>query len=334
MSPKVSVIVPVYNAGEYLKLCLDSLKHQTLQDIEFILVLDCPTDGSDKIAEEYAQNDARFKLIYNSENLHTGFSRNEGIQCAKGEYVGFADHDDYCELEMFEQLYKLAKEESADVVISNFYDENNGSQSFFAFPKGFNNRDFQKNAFDALISGRYSKKNTYSFDNMNVIWNQIYRRSFLIENHILFLDNRKLTMEDVFFSIQVYHFATKVCYLPETYYHHVNTDSNNYNNYSYRSISKILPFIERSTMFLKSNNIWEDYKNQFAICTLKRLYASFRNELKFKGVLSLCKFFKQVRSNTIIQDILNVFSKNKKLLKQFALTKIIFLFIIRKSSVS
>lgn len=93
--PKVSIIVPVYNAGCYFDKCLDSLINQTLKEIEIILVLDCPTDGSDKVAESYSSSDNRIKLIYNEENLHTGLSRNRGMAIARGKYIGFHDHDDY-----------------------------------------------------------------------------------------------------------------------------------------------------------------------------------------------------------------------------------------------
>ena len=77
-TPKVSIIVPVYNAGSYFSKLLDSLTGQTLKEIEIILVLDCPTDGSDRVAEEYAARDGRIVLVRNRENLHVGFSRNEG----------------------------------------------------------------------------------------------------------------------------------------------------------------------------------------------------------------------------------------------------------------
>ena len=329
-NPKVSIIVPVYNAGPYLRICLDSLICQTLSEIEIILILDVPTDGSDKIAEEYAANDTRIKLIYNKENLHTGFSRNEGIRNACGEYIGFADHDDYCEPEMFEQLYAKAKSEMADVVISNFFDENPVEKSYFAFPEGYSSTEFQKRAFEALISADYSIRNSKSFKNMNVIWNQIYRRSFLLENNILFPDNRIFTMEDVFFSIKVYHFARKVYYLPETYYHHVNTSVNTYDNYGYRSISKIIPLLEEISKFLKENNIWHKYRDLFTVCTLKRLYSSFRNELKFKGLHTLKHFVSTIRNNASIQEILNNFEENRSLLKRFAFTKRLFYLIIHK----
>ena len=82
MTPKVSIIVPIYNAGKFLEKCLDTLVNQTLKDIEIILVLDCPTDGSDRIAREYAEKDPRIRLIINEQNLNIGLSRNEGLKIA------------------------------------------------------------------------------------------------------------------------------------------------------------------------------------------------------------------------------------------------------------
>ena len=90
MTPKVSIIVPIYNAGKFLEKCLDTLVNQTLKDIEIILVLDCPTDGSDRIAREYAEKDPRIRLIVNEQNLNIGLSRNEGLKIARGEYIGFS----------------------------------------------------------------------------------------------------------------------------------------------------------------------------------------------------------------------------------------------------
>lgn len=307
-----------------LKKCLDSLISQTLKEIEIILVLDIPTDGSDKVAEAYAKCDGRIKLIRNKENLHTGLSRNIGIESATGEYIGFADHDDYCDKEMFEQLYRKATESDADVVISNFWDEGPEGCFEFTFPDSFSDSDFQKKAFGALIRAERSKRNSKSFGNMNNIWNQIYRRSFIYENDIRFLDNRALTMEDVFFSIMVYHFAQKTVYLPRTYYHHVTTGTNNYRNYDYESIPKVLLVLNSIYEFLEQYRILKEYKNDFAIQTLRRLYSSMRNEVKFKGFASLPRFVRQVKKDNRCQEMLTVFSENRMLFSSLPITKRVF----------
>ena len=115
---RVSVIIPVYNAGEYLRPCLEALMAQTLQEMEFIFVLDCPTDGSDVLVKQYAQKDKRFVVIENEENLHIGLSRNRGIEAARGEYIAFCDHDDVMRPEMYQELYDFAASQSYDIVMS------------------------------------------------------------------------------------------------------------------------------------------------------------------------------------------------------------------------
>jgi len=330
MIPKVSIIVPVYNAGKSLNRCLDSLINQTLSKIEIILVLDVPTDGSDKVAETYALADSRITLVRNKINLHIGFSRNEGLKVAKGDYIGFCDHDDFCDAEMFEQLYNRAKNSNADVVVSNFFVESEVEQSYFGFPDGLSDSEFQDKVFSSLVNAQISRKNTYSFDNVNVIWNQLFRREFLEINNISFTDNRVITMEDVLFNIKVHFFAKKVSYLPKIYYHHVNNAQNEFDSYDYRAISKVIPHLEEVDSFLRKCNIWEQYKEQFAECTLRRLYTSYRNEVKFKKFFRSFDFFKQIRNNSVLQNALSVFYKNKVLIKKLPITKMCFLFIVKK----
>ena len=82
-------------------------------------MLDCPTDGSDKVAEEYAAKDNRIVIIRNEQNLNIGESRNIGLRAARGEYIGFSDHDDTRELDMYEKLYEQSQNGTMDVVISD-----------------------------------------------------------------------------------------------------------------------------------------------------------------------------------------------------------------------
>ena len=120
---KVSIIMPVYNAGPHFRPCIESLVNQTIKEIEIIIVLDCPTDGTDKIAKEYAARDKRIILISNDQNIHIGLSRNRGLEFANGEYIAFSDHDDVRELNMYEELYNEAKKDDLDVCGVNAYCE-------------------------------------------------------------------------------------------------------------------------------------------------------------------------------------------------------------------
>lgn len=106
---KVSVIIPVYNSEAYLKECLDSVVHQTLQDIEIICVDDGSTDASMDILQKYAQKDERFRIL-EQQHLGGGAARNLGLKEAEGEYLSFLDSDDYFELDMLQKIYLRCKE--------------------------------------------------------------------------------------------------------------------------------------------------------------------------------------------------------------------------------
>jgi glycosyltransferase involved in cell wall biosynthesis len=111
---KISVVVPVYNVEKYLKECIDSIINQTLEDIEIICVNDGSTDSSLEILNDYAKKDSRI-IVINKSNSGYGHTMNMGLNAATGEYVGIIESDDFADKNMFEDLYKLAKEYDADI---------------------------------------------------------------------------------------------------------------------------------------------------------------------------------------------------------------------------
>lgn len=119
-TPKVSVIIPVYNVEQYLRECLNSVIKQTLKEIEIICVDDGSTDNSLDILKEYAEKDHRITII-TQKNLHAGVARNAGLAIAKGEYLSFLDSDDFFELNMLEEMYKKAIDDGSDVVLCGNY---------------------------------------------------------------------------------------------------------------------------------------------------------------------------------------------------------------------
>ncbi|OUO45672.1 glycosyltransferase family 2 protein [Megasphaera sp. An286] len=112
--PKISVIVPVYNVASYLKECIDSLLSQIFNDIEIILVDDGSTDESGYICDQYAQKDARIKVIH-KRNGGLSDARNAGLDICRGEFIGFVDSDDYVDNDMYEILYRNAVKYKADI---------------------------------------------------------------------------------------------------------------------------------------------------------------------------------------------------------------------------
>lgn len=121
MSKLISVIVPVYNVEKYLERCLDSILRQTYTNLEILVIDDGSKDNSGKICDEYEAKDSRIKVIH---KINGGLSdaRNAGLKIATGEYIGFVDSDDYIADDMFETLYNLSENNSADISIVSFYE--------------------------------------------------------------------------------------------------------------------------------------------------------------------------------------------------------------------
>lgn len=105
--PFISIIIPTYNVESYIARCLDSCINQTLHDIEILVIDDCGSDDSIKIAQSYADKDSRIRIIHNEKNLGTFGSRIEGIKAAEGRYIAFLDADDYLKPETCEKMFQL-----------------------------------------------------------------------------------------------------------------------------------------------------------------------------------------------------------------------------------
>lgn len=328
-SPKVSIIVPVHNAGKYLEKSLTSIISQTLKEIEIILVLDCPTDGSNNIAEGFAAKDKRIVLIYNNENLHTGISRNKGIEAAKGKYIGFFDHDDYCESNMYELLYEKAEEECLDIVRCNFLCVYKVKSE--CVEEGYKYPDNSTNATDK----EWFYENVCSDKISCVIWNHLYKADFLKQNKLYFLDSRTICSEDSIFFINVYDKIEKIGIVPDFLYYHVFHSSNTGKAYAYRSIRNRVSFFEELYKFLKSKGINEDTCNTFLFKNVVRsLYSASRQALLLFPLKKALKEINTLRKNNLIMKQFYFLYKKENLSTLFRLkpTIIIFSLLIRVST--
>ena len=159
--PKISVIVPVYNAEEYLEQCLDSIVNQTLDDIEIICVNDGSKDSSLAILKEYSCKYSNIKVI-NQKNYGIIGARISGFKNATGEYIGWVDNDDFIELNMYEKLYNTTKKGEADIVICNY--------DFYPHSISTKEKWFRE----------YKGKMDWHFISHNgLLWNKIVKRQLL-----------------------------------------------------------------------------------------------------------------------------------------------------------
>lgn len=182
--PKVSVIIPVYNVEKYLRECLDSVVNQTLKEIEIICVDDGSTDSSLDILKEYATKDNRFTII-TQKNLHAGVARNRGIQLAKGEYVHFLDSDDWIEQDAYEKLYKILKDNKADLVKFKAYSFNNQTGETTSRPY-LDIKWVDEKCFNTCLNIIEDTKNTIKLPDSP--WSGFYNLDFLKRNNIYFDD--------------------------------------------------------------------------------------------------------------------------------------------------
>ena len=116
---QVSIIVPIYNSEKFLSRCLNSIREQTFDDFEVIMINDGSTDNSSGVCEEYCKSDARFKLV-NQKNAGPSAARNRGIDEADSKYLSFIDADDWVEPDFIEQLYNAAEQTDADITVCSY----------------------------------------------------------------------------------------------------------------------------------------------------------------------------------------------------------------------
>lgn len=192
VQPKVSVIIPVYNAQAYLCDCLDSIVRQTLRDIEIICIDDGSTDNSLAILEQYAAQDSRFRIL-RQENQGAGAARNHGLQYARGIFLSILDCDDFFEPDMLERGYWAGISGNADIVVlgCDYYDDQ--SQAFSPCDYGINKSILPSKA---VFSPRDVKRDVFKLF-VGWSWDKLFRRSFVLRHQLQFQEQR--TSNDLLF---------------------------------------------------------------------------------------------------------------------------------------
>lgn len=194
ISPKVSVIIALFNAEKYLRQCLDSVLNQTLKDIEVICVNDGSTDNSLKILQEYFQKDKRV-LVVDQKNQGAGAARNNGMRHAKGEFLSFLDADDFFENNMLEEAYRAARVGDADVCVFAADLFVQSENCFKPCTWSFRKQYFPLNeAFDPKEE-KY-RENIFRMYN-GWAWDKLFKREFVEQINIEFQNLR--TTNDMFF---------------------------------------------------------------------------------------------------------------------------------------
>lgn len=218
----ISIIVPIYNAENYLYRCLDSIINQTYAKLQIILVDDGSTDSSGEICEQYAKNDARIEVIHTI-NKGVICARKTGVKAAKGKYVGFVDSDDYIDNDYYEKLYICAEKNNAEMVQTGYKEQ---------FENVVIRNHYVKNGSILLIEKREDRIDKYlgnvesmEYDINNSLWNKLIFKDIL-ESAIDKIPDYQSYGEDLICISLCLREINKIVFLEGTGYHYIRrTDS-------------------------------------------------------------------------------------------------------------
>lgn len=215
-SPLVSLIVPVYNVAPYLPNCLDSIRAQTYDELEVLLVNDGSSDGSPEICQSYVQADSRFHLI-DKPNTGVSDSRNQALDQAKGKYLQFLDSDDWLPPDAAQLLVHAAEATGADLTLGHFYrvaGDRAARQGHIKKERVLTRQEFAEEMMKAPANYYYG-----------VLWNKLYRRS-IIEAHRLRFAADVSWCEDFLFNLNYIQYVRLVSAVPKpVYYYRKREDS-------------------------------------------------------------------------------------------------------------
>lgn len=290
---KVSIIVPAYNVEPYLVECMESITRQTLEDIEIICINDGSTDGTLKILKSYAEKDPRIVLI-DKENGGYGIGMNIGLSVATGEYIGIVEPDDFVPINMFGDLYEIAKANNLDFVKADFYRFERASNGDMFLT--YNHLDRKNLYYNKVFDPSHTPEAIRFIMNT---WSGIYRKAFLDEYHIRHNETPGASFQDNGFWFQTFAFAKRGMIIDKPYYMNRRDNPNS----SVKNVQKIYcinaEYDHIRDVLMQYPETWERFKTYY---TLKRFHNS---------VATLRRI-----SNEFKKDYVERFSKEMKRAKQ------------------
>lgn len=210
--PLISVIVPIYNVEIYVEKCVRSLLEQSYKNIEYIFVNDCCTDASMRVLNDviidYPTRKSSVKIIDHDKNLGLPSARNSGLLKAEGEFIYHCDSDDWTDVKLLEELYRVSKNQNADIVYCDIYNVYKDKVELYKQREGHSYVDLVNDFFFGRSQGS--------------VCNKLIKSSLYKSNKIRFPDKLPM-LEDLRTVVQLYYFAKKIAYCPLPLYFYVKT---------------------------------------------------------------------------------------------------------------
>lgn len=316
--PEISIIVPVYNARKYIKICLDSLIGQTFRNIEIICINDGSTDNSYNILEDYKSKDDRIKVL-TQKNQGCAVSRNIGLEVSQSKYIMFCDSDDFYEPTMCEKMFNAI--ESANVNYAMC-----GTNVIYKNRKNLKSWDDDYFKIDNTEVISVDSKYCVSMKN-HVLWNRIWKKSIIDEYGIKFPP--QALFDDTIFCKEYLFVSDDIYLLKEKLYNYVRLPNSFISDVSGKIKKDVLCVIKSLVFFydfLDRNNLYEQKTVEFWSFFIY-LYGSYnsvklsrqaKKELSVFSSLFIKKFNLEDLKNNLSATEFEIIKQilNKKYLKQ------------------
>ncbi len=272
---KISVVVPIYNAEKTLTRCVDSLRNQTYNNIEILLIDDGSTDNSGTISDSYAKDDNRIKVLH-KRNGGVAAARNTGMDIATGEYITFCDSDDTVSPEYVEKLYIAVKNANADIAICDFIKVGKDRLSLKSCrisPGVYDSDSLRSHCLPSLLVG--NDKDNFFPAITNNCWGKLFRKTILERNRKYFFEDISFG-EDKLVVLSCILDASKIVYLDNEYlYFYYMTENSITHKYSSTMLCEYTLLQDHISYILQQKSI--DSHDQLAllyICNMLTVLSS------------------------------------------------------------
>lgn len=304
--PSISIIIPIYKVEKYLKRCVESVRKQTLTDLEIILVDDGSPDDCPGICDEYLKKDLRIKVIH-KQNGGLASARNAGMNIATGKYLFFLDSDDWLELDGMQRLYETAEKYQVDFVRYRAIRTGWPGMEENAPCMVEEIRELQQGLYekDRIIKEIYPRLLATSQLTMGAVvgaWGSLYRTDFLRKNQLSFYEKVKFS-EDLIFSANVVRAAESFYFIDSPgvyhYFYNPNSISKSFREGRWDSCKSLIKFCENDF----ANDITYDFKKELYYLRWFCIMLALNERKYLRSYTERRKYCKKMLNDPIIRKV-------------------------------
>ncbi len=309
--PSASIIIPIYNVGEFLDRCIESAVNQTYKNIRIILVDDGSADNSPEICDSWSKKDERITVIH-KENSGVGQARNDGINEATGDYIFFLDGDDYFDEETVEKCILKAEENSSDIVMFGHSDVAPDGKCELKEVKT-DKKHFEKiDAINELLPGLFTYKNGLGIS----ICMKMFRLDIIKRENISFATEKEFVSEDACFLLEYFSHILSACVIDESLYFYRKNEKSFSRRFKKNSRELNNAFLLRATDICKKQNYPEEIlyyiKARYLMYTVAELKQIINADLSKDEKNKFLKeiFDDKFLTEAVEKDVLNLLSRS------------------------